>query len=224
MLVEINLLPEKEPKKIGFIVFITSILLLSLLAGASHFYQILSTNNQIISINDQIALTKKIVTQLGQTGQTTASTSSVDLLKTAIKKETENRVPTVPIIQHLNSLLPERGFILSFSLQDSGSLTISVQFDTATESANFLENLNQVGWIKAATLTSLTSTPLKDETSSASSTAYSTAGTNTSSNSANKYLPRYTGQFQIILNIKEAKKLLDNQQLDGTDVKGAVQR
>jgi Tfp pilus assembly protein PilN len=221
MLVEINLLPEKEPKKIGFIVFIVSLLLLSLMAGAFYFYQIQSINNQIKGINDQIALTKKIVTQLGKSEQTAAPTSSVDLLKIAIKKETENRVPTVPIIQHLNSLLPERGFILSFSLKDSGSLTISVQFDTATESANFLENLNQVGWIKTATLTSLTSTPLKDETSS---TTDSTVGTKTLSNSANQYLPRYRGEFQIILKIEEAKKLPNEQSVDGTEMKGAVQR
>ncbi len=64
MLVEINLLPQKEQKKLGFLVILAILVGLFLLASVFFYVQIHTTKNTIQSIDNQIAMTKKIEAQL----------------------------------------------------------------------------------------------------------------------------------------------------------------
>lgn len=83
-------------------------------------------------------------------------------------------------MQHLTGLLPERGFIQTFAYTEAGTVTISVQFDSAREAAYFLDNLNESEWIDDANLSSLTAKEQEENKEAVPST-----GTNSQQTSAN---------------------------------------
>jgi hypothetical protein len=179
-------------------------------------------------------------------------------------------------MQHLTSLLPERGFIQSFGYTESGAVTLTVQFDSAREAAYFLNSLNHSKWIEEASLNSLAAAETNTETntnaagntaasnSQENTTSTTTSATNPSPNDStttvdnqnnsatdttlnqnnttssitnqntvtdnasaatksqtSNYLPRYTGQFEIMFNKVEVKKILQQGKLDGEGVKGS---
>ncbi|MDQ6599823.1 PilN domain-containing protein [Bacillus salipaludis] len=180
MLVEINLLPKKEPKKINLIIALGSGPALFLLIGGFYLWQINSTKSDVADVDRQISMTQKIAEQQQQKTDSAESTNSVSQLKGAIEWANNYPIHTIPVMKHLNSLLPERGFIQSFSYTEAGTVTLTVQFDSAREAAYFLDSLNESKWIEEANLNSLSTT----ETNTADTTAVSNNQTNTTSTSA----------------------------------------
>jgi Tfp pilus assembly protein PilN len=173
MLVEINLLPQKEPKKVGFIITLSSLLVVFFLIGGFYFWQTQSAKDELASLDRQISITKKIADKEQKNSETAASSSSINQLKSAINWANDYPIQTVPVMQHLTSLLPERGFIQSFGYSESGTVTLTVQFDSAREAAYFLDSLNQSKWIAEASLNSLAATESKNETNAAGNSAVS---------------------------------------------------
>lgn len=185
MLVEINLLPQKEPKKIGFIISISSIVALLIIAGSYYLWQINSVKSEVASLDSQISMTKKIAEKEQQNSQTVESTNSVSQLKSAIDWADEYPIQTVPVMRHLSSLLPERGFIQSFAYTEAGTINITVQFDSAREAAYFLENLTESKWIEDASLSSLTAAATADTAATGTPAASTTSQTNTTGTTSN---------------------------------------
>ncbi|MFL6556997.1 MAG: PilN domain-containing protein, partial [Bacillus sp. (in: firmicutes)] len=185
MLVEINLLPQKEPKKIGFIITLSSLGAILLLAGAFYLWQTNVAKNEIASLDRQITMTKKIADNANKSTETVAATSSVSQLKSAIEWANEYPIQTIPVMRHLTSLLPERGFIQSFAYTEAGTVSLTVQFDSTREAAYFLDNLNESTWIEESSLISLSVSAAPESTADSSTTATSgqTNGTTTSTGS-----------------------------------------
>ncbi|MDP4084555.1 MAG: hypothetical protein Q8934_08045 [Bacillota bacterium] len=214
MLVEINLLPKNEPKKFGFILVFSLIILLAMLTATFYIWQIHLTKTNIQSTENQISLIQKVTDNQSKQASAAVSTNSVDQLKNGIKVMNNLRIPTIPVMRHLTSLLPQRGFIQSFQYADTGTLTLTVQFDSESEAANYLDWLNHSKWIEDAILTSLNANS-NDATASGATTVNSsldnnmnstanTNGTVTKSNS--NLMPRYVGQFDIKFNKEFVKK------------------
>lgn len=224
MLVEINLLPQKEQKKLGFLVILASLVGLFLLASVFYYVQIKTTKNTIQSIDNQVAMTNKIEAQLQKKQGSSASANSVTRLRTTIDWADKNRIETIPVMRHLTALLPERGFIQTFTYNETGTVTITVQFDTATEAANYLNSLNHSSWIEKASLNSLNSSNNSGSGSTSSSQTNSTTTTATvdsnTTSPTEKYLPRYTGQFEIQFNKDSVKKAIDMAKKNGSDEEG----
>ena len=177
MLVEINLLPQKEPKKTGFIVSLSCLVALLLMVGSYYLWQTNSTKSDIASLDRQITMTKRIADKENKSTQTVEATSSVSQLKSAIDWAKDYPIQTIPVMRHLTSLLPERGFIQNFAYTEAGTVSLTVQFDSAREAAYFLDNLNESKWIEEASLNSL-STAATVESASETKGA-STSQTNT---------------------------------------------
>lgn len=180
MLVEINLLPQKEPKKASFLIFIAAVSIILLSLGSYYFLQIQTTKSDIANVDSQIMMTKKLAEVEEKNAQTNEAAMSVSVLKNAVEWANTYPIETIPVMQHLTSLLPERGFIKTFGYTEAGTVSLSVQFDSAREAAYFLENLNKSEWIEDANLSSL-NTQEKEETkeSAAATGAANTTTTNT---------------------------------------------
>lgn len=170
MLVEINLLPQKEPKKFAFIVTLSCLLAMIVLIGGFYFWQTQSIKDEMSSLDRQISMTQKIASKEEQTSETVESASSVNQLKSAIEWANDYPIQTIPVMRHLTSLLPERGFIQSFGYTESGTVTLSVQFDSAREAAYFLDSLNQSKWIDEASLSSLAASEQSETETNATTT------------------------------------------------------
>ncbi|PEQ96780.1 hypothetical protein CN481_01165 [Bacillus sp. AFS006103] len=170
MLVEINLLPQKEPKKIGFIITLSCLVTLLLIISAFYLWQTNAVKGNIASVEGQIEMTKKIAEKENKSTETLEAASSVSQLKSAIEWANEYPIQTIPVMRHLTSLLPERGFIKSFAYTEAGTISLSVQFDSAREAAYFLDNLNESKWIEEASLSSLSAAETTESTADNSTT------------------------------------------------------
>jgi Tfp pilus assembly protein PilN len=174
MLVEINLLPQKEPKKFN-IIYLSAIVAVLILIGGVYFWQINSVKSDVASVDQRIAATNKITETTEKNATHNETTNSPSLLKAAVEWADDYPIQTVPVMRHLTALLPERGFIQSFAYTEAGIVTISVQFDSSREAAYFLESLKDSDWIEDVSLTSLTA----NETEEAANTATQSTGQTT---------------------------------------------
>ncbi|WHY76348.1 hypothetical protein QNH20_19805 [Neobacillus sp. WH10] len=186
MLVEINLLPQKEPKKYNFIITLSCLLVVFVLIAGFYFWQTQSIKDELASIDSQISMTKKITEKEEQKSKRIESSSSVGQLKSAIEWAENYPIQTIPVMRHLTSLLPERGFIQSFGYTEEGTITLTVQFDSAREAAYFLEHLNQSKWIEDASLSSLSAAADTNKTTSDGSTTGSTTNTTNQPNTTDQ--------------------------------------
>jgi Tfp pilus assembly protein PilN len=192
MLVEINLLPQKEPKKTGFIITLSCLVALLFFVGAFYLWQTNIVKSNLASLDRQISMTKKIAEKENKSTETVEAASSVSQLKSAIEWANEYPIQTIPVMRHLTSLLPERGFIQSFAYTEAGSISLTVQFDSAREAAYFLDNLNESKWIEEASLSSLFAAATAESTAD-NSTIATTSQTNTT-NSSNDSTNQITTQ------------------------------
>jgi Tfp pilus assembly protein PilN len=178
MLVEINLLPEREPKKFAFLIVLSIIVAVILLGGVIYFLQGQSAKNQIKTIDRQVSVVKKLIEKNTNHTETTSASNSASQLENAIKWAKDYPIQTIPVMRKLTSLLPERGFIQSFGYTEDGTVMLSAQFDSSRDAAYFLTNLTNSQWIEDVSLNSLTAQAVKDPSNSAANTNNTAVTTN----------------------------------------------
>jgi type IV pilus assembly protein PilN len=202
MLVEINLLPKKEPKNVTFLVIIFSALLILLVAGSVFLWQGSRFDNELASIEKDISTTKQLIKAEEAKQISNQASSSYAELGSAVQWANEEPLKSVPIITHIVALLPQRGFIKTITYAEAGAVSLTVQFDTSRDSAYFLKRLLDSEWVSEANLTSLTI----DESEE--------------TDADTEIIPRYKGQFEInlnrnFINQEERLKNLENNQTGG---------
>jgi type IV pilus assembly protein PilN len=207
LLVEINLLPQKQRKSSTSLRIVLLMALLLLLLSLLMFWQVHRYNNEINKLHIDIAKYEQSITSIQQ-DVNAASTSSYVELSNAVEWAANTPIKSVAVLKHLSSLLPERGFLLTYSYTESGTLSLSVQFDTKKEAAYYLKWLNDSAWIEEVRLSSLSSSQI--ETTAESNL---TLNETESKNQNDTYLPRYTGNFEITLN---RESILLSQQVEGS--------
>lgn len=189
MLVEINLLPEREPRKFAFVVILSSIIAAMVLIGFIYYLQIHFTKTEMASIDRQIMITKRLANkQNDKDAEAVTESNSITQIKNAVDWANTYPIQTIPVMDHLTALLPERGFIQSFSYTEQGTISITVQFDSAREAAYFLNSLENSDWFEEASLNSLATTepPSQTDTSTGNS---NTGSTNQNGQSAQGVTP-----------------------------------
>ncbi|WP_147532506.1 fimbrial protein [Bacillus marasmi] len=200
MLVEINLLPKKDPKSTAFLVIISSALVILLLAGLLILWQGNSLKNELNSLNSQISATQKLVqAEQAKLDKNKLGTESYAQLDSAVKWSNDEPLKSAPILKRVVALLPERGFIQNISYAETGTVTMSVQFDSSREAAYFYKTLLDADWINAATLSSIATADVKE---------VDAAGNEIEATSEN-LVPRYTGQYSVTLN----RDIINSQEL-----------
>ncbi|MGM0900240.1 MAG: PilN domain-containing protein [Bacillota bacterium] len=163
MLVEINLLPKKEQKNYKLITILLAALFIMIVAGFVLFWQGKSYNQEISSLDNQISTTQQIA-QLEQAKVMEGQVSgSVSVLESAVLWASEDPLKTVPIIEHVTALLPQRGFIQNISYAETGSVSMTVQFDTSREAAYYLKTLLDSEWFSEVKLSSVSTSELETE-------------------------------------------------------------
>lgn len=197
MLIDINLLPRKERKSLVALIIILGLLLLFIFGSVFLFINYQSTKSDLDSLKTQLQTTSQLRAIQEQKLAEINATSTVDELKSTIEWTEKLPISSVTLLKHLTSLLPDRGFILNINYQDTGTVTLNVQFDTSREAAYYLNELENSDVINKVTLNSLatsgeelekTNKPVKDV--------------------LDKILvPRYLAAYQIELNNEKLKEL-----------------
>jgi type IV pilus assembly protein PilN len=205
VLVEINLLPQKQQKRSITVRIIIIIALTMLLISLLTFWQVQKYNNEIRHLEANIVNFEQSITSLQQEVNVESTNSYVEL-SNAVEWSLTYPIKSVAVLKHLTSLLPERGFLLTYSYTETGMLSLTVQFDTKKEAAYYLSWLIDSPWIEEVKLSQLSSSQNE-----------ATEGTPEiqGENETEPYLPRYTGNFEITLN-REAIRYAQ-QQAEGTE-------
>ncbi|MBS4176190.1 PilN domain-containing protein [Lederbergia citrea] len=155
MLVDINLLQVKEKRQrpllivllciaLLFVIF-TVLLLINVQKEKKHN---LALTNEIQEISLQVEEKEKMLDEL-QYGSSAAS------LESAVTWAKDEQLETVPILEQLIKLLPERGFLKEYTYETQNNIVMTVQFDTSRQAAYYLHELTNADWIIEASLQSI---------------------------------------------------------------------
>ncbi|WP_142827714.1 PilN domain-containing protein [Planococcus soli] len=163
MLVDINLLPQKERDRPAFLIAAISILLVAVTIWAVLAFMAGSHTNEqetLVAQSTQVAAEQAAIrTQL----EAAQGMNEEQQLKATVDWAESYQFDTVPLLQELVSMLPERGFFDSFSYTGLDQAILSVQFDTAREAAYYLAQLKASELIESATLDGVAQNELETE-------------------------------------------------------------
>lgn len=188
MLVEINLLPRKEHKKSSMLIMVFAGILLFSVSAAIIYFQGNSFENRIASLDKQIGTVQKL-NEVQQAKLAEGEGGSLAVrLQDAVKWAEQYPFDTVPLLQNIISLLPERGFIKNFEYSNTDSVVIKIQFDASRDAAYYLSSLKGSDWVEEVALLNIVAETNDEETE--------TTNTPTELDEV-KVLPRYSAEFEI---------------------------
>ncbi|MEM5015835.1 PilN domain-containing protein [Metabacillus indicus] len=187
MLADINLLPKKDPRNVANATLYILLAFIAVIFAGLFIIQLTSANGEKAELKSQaVALQSEYEKLAAEKGTKSNSSSSVSALQSAVEYADGVSLDSVPVVKELADKLPERGFFKTFSYNDAGELTLSVQFDTNREAAYYLARLKESAYFTKADLISITS--VKEE------------GTEAPEGEESGGLPRSEAQYILTLN------------------------
>lgn len=135
-------------------------------------------NNDVETAEQDLEMTQQLRIAKEEAMNRPQNSSSAQRLEDTVAWAEEYPLEMVPVMQDLFRLLPERGFIQSFSYDETGLLNLSVQFDESRDAAYFLYHLNESPQYHSIDLSSISTVEVGDEESL-------------------NILPRYVGQYTL---------------------------
>lgn len=156
MLVDINLLPQKERDRPAFLVAAISILLLAVIIWAVLFFMAranVAEQADYLAQSEQIAAEQSI---LRAEVEQSAGLNEEQQLKATVDWAVEYQYDTIPLLNEMVATLPQRGFFNSFSYVEPNQATLTLQFDSTREAAYYLAQLKASELIASVKLDSVT--------------------------------------------------------------------
>lgn len=163
MLVDINLLPQTEKKRSwGLVTFITGLAVIIAIVVATWFYY-QSQLDKVDVLKSELDANQKLRQTYESQANTQELTPTAELEQAVTWAET-NRKETYLLLDEITSLLPERGFLQNFSYEATGTVSLTVQFDSTRQAADFLNHLQASSFIKNCDLESVSTSDLENDT------------------------------------------------------------
>ncbi|WBL13992.1 PilN domain-containing protein [Sutcliffiella sp. NC1] len=187
MLVEIDLLPKKQARNVTVPIVIAISIVLALIVTISLFVFQSTLNKEISEVESELTVVSQLREAKEVNMRSPQQTTSAQKLETTVQWAESYPTEMVPILNHLVGLLPDRGLVQNFSYNEDSSVNVAVQFDSSRDAAYYLNHLNESDYFKEVNLSSISTTNLQNEEN-------------------NDVLPRYVGQYSIILNKEYAKE------------------
>ncbi|MGK7377890.1 PilN domain-containing protein [Planococcus sp. 1R117A] len=166
MLVDINLLPQKERDRPAFLIAAISILLLAVILWAVFAFLANANENEAAELATQSTQVAAEQAAIRQQLEAKQGMNEEQQLKVTVDWAESYQFDTLPLLKDLVSKLPARGFFDSFSYVGLDQAVLTVQFDTAREAAFYLAQLKTSELLKSATLDSVTQEELEEAAAS----------------------------------------------------------
>lgn len=196
-------MPKKDRKTLSTLIIVIAILLILIIGSVYILFNYQSAKVEVDSLNNQLQTTKQLRAIQEQKLSEVTSTNAVDQLKTTIDWVQNLPISTVTLLKHLTAMLPERGFILNITYADTGTVTLTTQFDTNREAAYYLSELENSDIIEFVQLKSLNT----------SGDELEKTNKNLKDKLAKVLVPRYVGVYEIHLN-RSALKALEKKEAE----------
>ncbi|TYS51280.1 PilN domain-containing protein [Bacillus infantis] len=196
MLVDINLLPKKEKRSRSVYIYSGAMLLLLAAAAALLFLYTGSKKEEISKVEKQIAQTNAILEIQNAKLTEFESSNAAEKLKEAIAWAEKQPFSMVYVLQEITKILPDRGYIAEFEMDEDNLIKLGVQFDTKSEAAYYLNSLLTLGWLDEAVL---------KEAKTAEAINEAVEGDSEVSALDLGYLPRYYALYEFKINPEQLK-------------------
>lgn len=184
MLIDVNLLPKKEPKNIVLLVSFLLLFALMLAGGVFFYFSVQQANEQVGALTQQLKQLRALEAAEQQKLQNVQSQNEVQELKKTVEWAQQYPLKTVRLLRELAKQLPERGFFMNFSYTEDGAVKITVQFDTSEDAAYYLKRLEASAFIADVQLKSVTTASAQNEDKT----------------EERDVLPRYLAQYELHVN------------------------
>lgn len=200
MLIDINLLPSKKKKSVSLWVWLVISLIL-LAAAITLFAGIQIKQGQVERAERELSSQQQLREAMEQAASVTTGTetTSAEQLRQAVQWSQVRRLPASPILKHLVSLLPERGFFQSMSYVSEETMNLTVQFDTSRQGAYYLAELKASDWVENASILQMDTSVDQSEEEAKAILEVADA------------LPRYFVQFEIMFDEQVVLQKLEEQ-------------
>ena len=163
MLVDINLLPEKEKERSTLLITALVIIGVAILFWATLFILSHNLSKETVQVEEQISGIQASQATIREVLQPTAGAGDREQLTATVDWAEAHRFDTLPLLRELIAILPERGFFISFEFTAPHTSTVTVQFDDKSEAAYYLTRVKNSEDVLNATLESLTAVELEEE-------------------------------------------------------------
>ncbi|MFC4711871.1 PilN domain-containing protein [Planococcus dechangensis] len=155
MLVDINLLPQKERDRPAVLIAAVAILLLAVIIWAVLGMMARAEANELQAIQAQADAVIAEQTEIRAELEARQGMNEEQQLQATVDWAESYQFDTIPLLEELVSLLPTRGFFQTFSYIGLDQAQLTVQFDASRESAYYLAQLKASELLTSATLDSV---------------------------------------------------------------------
>lgn len=163
MLVDINLLPEKERERSTLLIAALVVLGAAILFWAILFLLSLSMSKETARVETQIASLHATQETIRKNMQPSSHAGDREILASTVEWAEAYRFDTLPLLREMIALLPERGFFVSFEFTAPHESTVVVQFDDKSDAAYYLTRTKSSTVVSSATMESLVAVSLDGE-------------------------------------------------------------
>ncbi|MCA0982600.1 hypothetical protein LCL89_00910 [Halobacillus yeomjeoni] len=146
MTVEINLLEQREKRNVLPLLILAMTGLIIIISLITISLQKNSLETKVVELESEIESLQIQQATIQQSSEGNDA-SSREKLQASLNDLEDTIIPSLPIVERLVSLLPERGFFESFVLTGSEEVSIDVRFDTMQEVAKYTKALQQQDFI-----------------------------------------------------------------------------
>lgn len=157
MLVDINLLPQKERERPAFLIAALSILLLGIIIFMVLFFMAKGETAESASLSEESMELAVQQEQLRAQLEASAGMNEEQQLKVTVDWAESYQYDTIPLLEEMARLLPDRGFFDQITFGAPNTATIVVQFDVTRDAAYYLAQLKGSALIDYASLDSIQS-------------------------------------------------------------------
>src|SRR5690606_9944397 len=155
MLVEINLLQERERKNRAFYIFLSVIILLIIAVGVAAYFVTMMIQKDMEAVEDKITMVKQVQAQI-LTESENSIQSDVRQLEGNIAELQEALLDSDQLIKDLTALLPASGVIQSFQFGE-GTISMQIFVEDDMEAIYYYHHLLKEDWISSVTLHNISS-------------------------------------------------------------------
>lgn len=152
MLVDINLLPQKERDRPAVLIAAVAILLLAILIWAVFAMMASAEADEQQALEAQAQGVMAEQAQIRNELEARQGMNEEQQLQATVEWAESYQFDTIPLLEELVSLLPARGFFQTFSYIGLDQAQLVVQFDSSREAAYYLAQLKSSELLASATL------------------------------------------------------------------------
>jgi hypothetical protein len=190
MLVEVNLLPEKNRRNMTYpLLFLILILVIAIGMTLLYVYQS-NMSSEVSEIKEEIASVQLEAAEIKQQLPVTEG-NDYDRLQQAVTVIEGQVVPASLLLDYLVKRLPERGYYLNFDYELPGKVSFDASFDRMEEIAAYHQELELSDVVADVTLSIINTNDLEID--------------------PDYVLPRYIASFSLDIQKSEVRKLGESQ-------------